>query len=139
MRKPRAETKRALRDAIVGSGTRQNQWCVLHGVSPSAVSDCLRGAAMSSSRENIIRDALGLPEIVTEHVMVVYEPDRQEVVVKDLPRSREYKTRQFRATPEEAEAIDGYMKKMGYRSFSDFIRKYFGDDEGSVVWYFAEE
>lgn len=137
MRKPRHETKKALRDAIAASGMNQTQWCIANGVSPSAVSDCLRGAGMSSTRENTIRDVLGMEEIVVEYAVVSYEPDHQTVVVKEHPKTTPYKSRQIRVTKAEADAIDRFVSSAGYKSFSEFLRTQFADENGSVESYFS--
>ena len=117
MRTTTPKTRQALAVAIKASGLTTYAWAVAHGVKPGTVYDCLSATQpMSAKRENVIRALLDLPAIEWERIEI--EPARQKIVKRQKPRP--YRTRQLRLAPDEAAALDEFVRERGYRSFNQW-------------------
>ena len=110
MRTATPETRRALKAAV--SGVPYSRWARANGLRPVDVSDCLRGAAMSARRENIIRAALGLPAL---RYQIVELAENERVVTRSRPRATV--RRAATMSREQAAQADALARRRGYRSF----------------------
>lgn len=112
MRTATNETRRALRAAI-GDG-HYSTWAKAHGLKPATIHGALHKLPMKARRENAIRDALGLPPILSERVVI--DPDRQKIV--NIQGPRDYKSEQIRLSLADDDVLKEIVRALGYRSLN---------------------
>ena len=118
MRTATDKTKKSLRRAI-GDG-KYSTWARANGVKPTAVHAVLNDRPISTTRENGVRAALGLP-LLPERKGVAILTVGQRVVTEH--GGRKYITRQIRLSHDEAAVLDDFLERAGYRSFSEYWHK----------------
>lgn len=117
MRTATPKTRQTLAAAIKASGLTTYAWAMAYGIKPGTVYDCLSTTQpISAKRENVVRAILDLPAIEWERIEI--EPTRQKIVNRQKPRP--YRTRQLRLAPDEAAALDEFVRERGYRSFNQW-------------------
>ena len=76
----------------------------------------LNERSVSVSKENEVRQALGLHPVRIEQIWINVE--EQKIVNRQQPPP--YKSMQIRVQPDVAEHVNRFVQRLGYRSFSDY-------------------
>ena len=109
-------TVESLKEALGRSSLPYSRWARRNNLHPATIYAMLNERSVSVSKENEVRQALGLHPVRIEQIWINVE--EQKIVNRQQPPP--YKSMQIRVQPDVAEHVNRFVQRLGYRSFSDY-------------------